>query len=89
MNNEVKELIKEIKGLGKSNGFVTMTTMERDLLLDYINLLEINRDQLSKWLEENRKCYIYQDGLGEDYYFEDLEVFNDLKDLLEKGKEND
>jgi hypothetical protein len=58
MNNEVKELIKEIKGLGKTNGFVTMTTMERDLLLDYINLLEINRDQLSKWLEENRKCYI-------------------------------
>lgn len=89
MNNEVKELIKELKGLGKKNGFVTMTTQERDLLLDYINLLEINRDGVSKWLEENRKCYIYQDDLGEDWYFEDLDVFNDLKDLLEKGKEND
>lgn len=89
MNNEVKELIKEIKGFGRSTGYFTMTTMERDLLLDYINLLEINRDQLSKWLEENRKCYIYQDSLGEDYYFEDLDIFDELKGLLEKGKEND
>ena len=50
MNNEVQELIKEIKGFGRSTGYFTMTTRERDLLLDYINLLEINRDQLSKWL---------------------------------------
>lgn len=86
MNNEVQELIKEIKGFGTSRGFFTMTTRERDLLLDYINLLEINRDQLSKWLEENRKCYIYQDSLGEDCYFEDLDIFDELKYLLEKSK---
>lgn len=41
MNKEVKELIEEIKGFGNC-GFFTMTIEERDLLLDYINQLEIN-----------------------------------------------
>lgn len=44
-------------------------------------------DKVGKYLEENRKQYIYQDELGEDWYFENLDVFDELLEIL-KGEDN-
>lgn len=44
-------------------------------------------DKISNYLEENRKQYIYQDGLGEDWYFEDLGVFDELLKILGDNNE--
>lgn len=46
--------------------------------------LKTNRDELKKWLEENKNRYIYQDSLGEDWYFYDLDIFNELGEILDK-----
>ena len=47
---KVEELIEEIKGFGNC-GFFTMTTEERDLLLDYINQLTQENQQLQNDLD--------------------------------------
>lgn len=83
MNREVKELIEEIKGFGNC-GFFTMTTEERDLLLDYINQLETNRDELKKWLENDEEKAMMSFAAGRHFNYSDV-----LKKIeeLERGKE--
>lgn len=68
------------------NNFEQLMVNIKDLK-EKVNQLKTNRGELKKWLEENRNRYIYQDGLGEDWYFEDLDVFDELKEIIERGKE--
>lgn len=59
MNKEVKELIDKLKDNNNAddvdeNGyFFALYISDKDLLLDYINQLETNRDGAIKLLQEN------------------------------------
>ena len=70
-----------------ANNLINNLQQEKILLQLELNQLETNIDELEKCLEENRNCYIYQDGLGEDWYFGDLDVFDELLSTLKRGKE--
>lgn len=78
MDKEVKELIEEIKGFGDC-GFFTMTTEERDLLLDYINQLETIIDKASDFLVDNSNI---NKETGELFDFDKPE---ELFKMLEEG----
>lgn len=45
------------------------------------------KEKLNKYLDENSNRYIYQDLLGEDWYFSDLDVFDELRDLVNKEED--
>ena len=65
---------------------------ETKFLENYKKLQQENKllkevyEELNKFVEENRTRYIYQDGLGEDWRFEDLDVYNELSEILDKVK---
>lgn len=40
------------------------------------------KEKLNKYLDENGNRYIYQDSLGEDWYFYDLDVFNEIREIV-------
>jgi hypothetical protein len=54
------------------------------LILDYIEKLDEYRCEFAKYLSKNQDRYIYQDGLGEDWFFEDLDVFRELSEILDR-----
>ena len=85
-----EEYYEMIKDMSKDNMIQGLYDLSKECIekQNYINQLETNRDELKKWLEENRNRYIYQDGLGEDWYFEDLNVFEELSSIL-KGDNNE
>ena len=54
--------------------------------LDKLESLKEFYEELNKFVEENRTRYIYQDGLGEDWRFEDLDVYRELLKIIDKVK---
>lgn len=92
MNSEVKELIDTLKEY--ADGFTSvLAPTEEDVkaLLDYINQLEINRDELKKWLkaclEENNKIRLYDNNSYQAGEINTLENVIDKMEELERGKE--
>lgn len=95
---EFKDLLKMVKP-ERLNKYGLMVFKEINVLLDYINQLETNRDELKKWLEEEkdrlvRECSnIYEDSLGKTKLVSE-DIFNELTkvsekiDELERGKDN-
>lgn len=86
MNKEVKELIAEIKEFSIEychNPYYdyTLTKEEVELLLEYINQLETNRDEAIELIQGTWICYCELDGewLSEVQY--------KLLSILERGKE--
>lgn len=41
-------------------------------------------NEIIDWKDKNGNRYIYQDSLGEDWYFYDLDVFDELGEILDK-----
>lgn len=60
---------------------------ENKQLKEKIKQLESTLNEVREWKNKNGNRYIYQDSLGEDWYFEDLDMFGELRDLLERGKD--
>ena len=67
------------------------TQLEKSIVFSYIeeleqklNRLETTISEIRDWKDKNGNRYIYQDSLGEDWYFEDLDVFNELGKILNK-----
>ena len=96
MNKEVKELIEEIKEYRDGFSNVLAPTEESvKALLDYINQLETNRDELKKWLEEEKNKHYDRKWLSDDelcYRLEDNSAKTIIAvqtkiDELERGKE--
>ena len=48
-------------------------------------LLEVI-EEVREYMKKNRTRYIYQDNLGEDWWFEDLDVYSELLQILDKVK---
>ena len=46
-------------------------------------------EEVRECMKENRTRYIYQDNLGEDWCFEDLDVYSELLQILDKGESNE
>ena len=57
---------------------ISRRTKQRDKYKEVI-------EEVSKYMKENRTRYIYQDNLGEDWWFEDLDVYSELLQILDKG----
>ena len=92
MNKDVKEIVKSINTIKEYVGspYITLETKKIDLLLDYINQLETIINELIEWKDKNGNRYIYQDSLGEDWYFYDLDAFDELGEILDKvGNSNE
>lgn len=101
MNKEVKEICLKcehnIHCQGKGCAFRSLSNDYCDEvenannliknLQQKVNQLETKISKVKKWLEKNKDRYIYQDGFGEDWYFEDLDVFEELCQELERNKE--
>lgn len=49
-----------------------------------VNQLESTLNEIIDWKDKNGNRYIYQDSLGEDWYFYDLDVFDELGQILDK-----
>ncbi len=65
------------------------TQLEKSIVLSCIEELEQKVNQLEStineiidWKDKNGNRYIYQDSLGEDWYFYDLDVFDELGEIL-------
>ena len=90
MNKEVKELIEEIKVFNIEHShhpyyLYTLDKKDVELLLDYINQLETNRDEAIEFIKKTQfdcgdfNCCgfgIWKDGR------------NELLEILERGKED-
>ena len=85
MNNELTELIQQLEEYA-SGGVSGLYPFEESVkaLLDYINQLESTLNEVIDWKDKNGNRYIYQDSLGEDWYFYDLDVFDELGEILNK-----
>lgn len=96
---EIKLLLDYINQLEEENIQLKIQLLEKkcsDKDIEYkekiklqqkVNQLESILNEMIDWKDRNRKSYIYQDGIGEDWYFEDLDVFVELSSILERGKE--
>lgn len=82
MNKDYKtfEELKEELG-DKFEEFMYKANIE---LLDKVSQLESTLNEIIDWKDKNGNRYIYQDSLGEDWYFYDLDVFDELGEILNK-----
>ena len=72
--NSIEDFINYIHNLGKEN----------KELKEKVNQLESTLNEIIDWKDKNGNRYIYQDSLGEDWYFYDLDVFDELGEILDK-----
>lgn len=72
----------------KENGFkginITFIDPELDKLQQENKQLKSVLNEIIDWKDKNGNRYIYQDSLGEDWYFYDLDVFDELGEILDK-----
>lgn len=54
-----------------------------------LNLYKEVIEEVREYMKKNRTRYIYQDNLGEDWWFEDLDVYSELLQILDKAKCSD
>ena len=78
LQQENKQL-KNDNSLMKAN-LIQVSNKELDLYKEVI-------EEVREYMKENRTRYIYQDDLREDWWFEDLDVYSELLQLLDKVKE--
>lgn len=92
INGYIIKLQKENKQLKERNTYLensnnrreeTIISLRHEQQLDkYKEVIE----ELRNYMKENRTRYIYQDGLGEDWLFKDLGVYDELLEILDKVK---
>lgn len=46
-------------------------------------------NKLRELIESNRNRYIYQDDLGEDWYFQDLDIYGELLEAIDNLEKDD
>lgn len=46
-------------------------------------------NKLRELIESNRNRYIYQDDLGEDWYFQDLDIYRELLEAIDNLEKDD
>ena len=63
---------------------------------DYVSLdnfvkLQQENERLKESLSEikNLNEYVYQDGIGEDWYFQDLDIYNIILEIVNKSLKDD
>lgn len=64
------------------NEYIENIKQERDLYKSVI-------DEIDKFIKEEKDRYIYQDSDGAYWYYEDLYVYSELKEILDKAKGSD
>lgn len=72
------------KQINDINKIVKQLQQENKQLLQKIKQLESTLNEVREWKDKNGNRYIYQDSLGEDWYFEDLDIFNELGEIIDK-----
>lgn len=91
LQQENKQLKEELKD---EEQWRIKIAKERDELhkecLNHIEQKKLYKEvieEVRKYMKENRTRYIHQDSLGEDWWFEDLDVYSELSQILDKVKD--
>lgn len=79
-NQQLKEESKYTVPIVEYNKIISEKNKE-------INQLKEAIEEVREYMNENRTRYIYQDSLGEDWRFDDLDVYSELLQILDKVKE--
>ena len=79
------ELLKKQNQQLKENIMAMQEEMARTW--EKVDLHKKVTEEVREYMNENRTRYIYQDSLGEDWRFDDLDVYSELLQILDKVKE--
>lgn len=97
LQQENQRLKEENERLKQTTIFIDTQDMEErygeELYKEYLEKentqLKDVIEEVREYMKENRTCYIYQDSLGEDWRFDDLDVYSELLQILDKAKGED
>lgn len=75
----------------------SLTEYGRENIKYHVKRLQEENQQLKKTLinklreliESNRNRYIYQDNLGEDWHFQDLDIYGELLEAIDNLEKDD
>lgn len=89
MNKEellYNEIYERTKDFGRTQFVRELMRLQRENkeLQQKVNQLESTLNEIIDWKDKNGNRYIYQDSLGEDWCFYDLDVFDELGEILNK-----
>ena len=94
MSEEIKKILRTLKAKStryeyclKENISYNDESYEAHLLLDYITFLQQKVEQLENIIKEATK--LCDEMLSVLYHYNDRKVWEDMKDILNKGSESD